>query len=49
LHDALDKAAPIMKDPKDILLMPLDEQDQGQWKVIPKEQIEKLEKGLKTD
>jgi hypothetical protein len=45
LHDALDKAAPFMKDPKDILLMSLDEQDQGQWKVIPEEQVEKLEKG----
>ena len=45
LHDALDKAAPFMKDPKDVLLMSLDEQDKGTWKVITKEQVEKLEKG----
>jgi len=37
LRDALDKAAPFMKDPKDVLLMSLDEEDQGQWKVITKE------------
>jgi hypothetical protein len=36
-----------MKDPKDILLMSLDEQDKGLWKVMPKEQVEKLEKELK--
>jgi hypothetical protein len=47
LHEALDKAAPFMKHPKDILLMSLDKEDNGLWKVIPKEQIEKLEKGLK--
>ena len=49
LHEALDKAAPFMKDPKDILLMSLDKEDKGLWKVIPKEQVEKLEKGLKID
>jgi hypothetical protein len=48
LHEALDKATPFMKDPKDILLMSLDKEDNGLWKVIPKEQIEKLEKELKT-
>jgi hypothetical protein len=47
LHEALDKAAPFMKDSKDILLVSLDKEDNGLWKVIPKEQIEKLEKGLK--
>jgi hypothetical protein len=47
LHEALDKAAPFMKDPKDILVMSLDKEDNGLWKVIPKEQVEKLEKGLK--
>jgi hypothetical protein len=47
LHEALDKAAPFMKHPKDILLMSLDKKDNGLWKVIPKEQIEELEKGLK--
>ena len=49
LHEALDKAAPFMKDPKDILLMSLDKEDNGLWKVIPREQIEKPEKGLKTN
>ena len=49
LHEALDKAAPFMKDPKDILLMSLDKEDNGLYKVIPKEQVEKLEKGLKID
>jgi hypothetical protein len=36
LHEALDNAAPFMKDPKDILLMSLDREDNGLWKVIPK-------------
>ena len=44
LHEALDKAAPFMKDPKDILLMSLDKEDNGLWKVIPKEQVGKIEK-----
>jgi hypothetical protein len=47
LHEALDKAAPFMKHPKDILLMSLDKEDNGLWKLIPKEQVEKLEKGPK--
>jgi hypothetical protein len=46
LHEALHKAAPFMKNPQDILLMSLDKEDNGSWKVIPEEQIEKLEKGL---
>ena len=48
LHEALDEAASFMKDPKDVLLMSLDKEDNGLWKVIPKEQVEKLEKGLET-
>ena len=44
LHDALDKAAPFMKDPKDILFMSLDEEDQGQWKVIKKNKSKNLKK-----
>ena len=49
LHEALDRAAPFMKDPEDVLLMSLDKEDNGLYKVIPKEQVEKLEKGLKID
>jgi hypothetical protein len=45
LHEALNKASPFMKDPKDILLMSLDEPNKGMWKVIPKEQVKKLKKG----
>jgi hypothetical protein len=48
LDEALEKAASFMKHTKDILLMSLDKEDNGLWRVIPKEQIEKLEKGLKT-
>jgi len=29
LQEALDKAAPFMKDPKDVLLMSLDKEDKG--------------------
>ena len=29
LHEALDKAAPFMKDPKDVLLMSLDKEDRA--------------------
>jgi hypothetical protein len=43
--EALDSAASVMKDPKDILLIDLD--NQGKLKTMTKEQIEKLEKGLK--
>jgi hypothetical protein len=39
LHEALDEAAPFMKDPKDVLLMSLDKEDKDLWKVIPKEQV----------
>jgi cellulose biosynthesis protein BcsQ len=37
----------VMKDPKDILLIDLD--NQGKWKTMTKEQIEKLEKELKIE
>ena len=46
---AIDKAAPFIKDPKDVLLMSLDKEDNGLWKVMPKEQVEKLERGLKIN
>ena len=36
---ALDSAASVMKDPKDILLIDLD--NQGKWKIIKENQIEK--------
>ncbi len=49
LHGALDKVAPFMKHSKDIMLMSLDEPNKGMWKVVPKEQIEKLEKELKKE
>jgi hypothetical protein len=45
-HEALNKATPFMKNPRDILLVSLDKEDNGLWKVIPREQVEKLEKGL---
>jgi len=37
--EALDSATSVMKDPKDILLIDLD--NQGQWKIITKDQIDK--------
>ncbi len=37
--EALDSAASVMKDPKDILLIDLD--NQGKWKIIKENQIEK--------
>ena len=36
--EALDSAASVMKDPKDILLIDLD--DQGKWKIMTKDQID---------
>jgi len=42
LLDAMDAAARVMKDPKDILLMDLD--NQGKWKIITKGQIQKAAK-----
>ena len=41
--EALDSAASEMKDPKDILLIDLD--NQGKWKIMTKDQIDKAMKG----
>jgi hypothetical protein len=40
LFEALDSAAPFMKNPKAILLMDLD--NQGRWKMVSNDQVEKL-------
>jgi hypothetical protein len=40
--EAMDAAYSVMKDPKDIMLIDLD--NQGKWKIIPKNQIDKLVK-----
>jgi cellulose biosynthesis protein BcsQ len=40
---ALDSAASVMKDPKDILLMDLD--NQGRWSILTKDQIDKILRG----
>jgi len=37
--EALDSAVSVMKDPKDILLIDLD--NQGKWKIMTKDQIDK--------
>jgi hypothetical protein len=42
LLEALDSAASVMKDSKDILLMDLD--NQGKWKIMTKDQIDKATK-----
>jgi hypothetical protein len=42
MFEALDSAASMMKDPKDILLIDLD--DQGRWKIMTKDQIDKTMK-----
>ena len=39
LLDAMDSAARVMKDPKDILLIDLD--NQGKWKILTKDQIDR--------
>jgi len=41
--EAMDAAAKVTKDPKDILLMDLD--NRGKWKIIPKDDVDKLVKG----
>ena len=41
--ETLDSAAKVMKDPKDILLIDLD--NQGKWKIMTKDQIDKALKG----
>ena len=40
--EALDSAASVMKDPKDILLIDLD--NQGKWKIMTEEEIDKAMK-----
>jgi hypothetical protein len=40
LFEALDSAAPFMKNPEDILLMDLD--NQGRWKIVTEAQVQKL-------
>jgi hypothetical protein len=40
--EAMDAAYSVMKDPKDIMLIDLD--NQGRWKIIPKDQIDKVAK-----
>ena len=40
---ALDSAASVMREPKDILLMDLD--NQGKWAILTKEQLDKAMKG----
>jgi hypothetical protein len=40
--EAMDAAYHVMKDPKDIMLIDLD--NQGKWKIIPKNQVDKLVK-----
>jgi len=42
LLEAMDAAASVMKDPKDILLIDLD--NQGKWKIMTKDQIDKVMK-----
>ncbi|MCJ7630790.1 hypothetical protein MUP77_00070 [Candidatus Bathyarchaeota archaeon] len=39
---AMDAAASVMRDPKDVLLVDLD--DQGKWKIMTKDQIDKATK-----
>jgi hypothetical protein len=42
LLDAMDAASRVMRDPKDVLLVDLD--DQGKWKIMTKDQIDKATK-----
>ena len=42
LLDAMEAAASVMRDPKDVLLVDLD--DQGKWKIMTKDQIDKATK-----
>ena len=44
--EAMDSAASVMKDPKDILLIDLD--NQGKWKIMTKDQIDKTLKSHKS-
>jgi hypothetical protein len=40
LLEAMDAAARVMKDPKDILLMNLD--NQGKWKILSKDEVDRI-------
>ena len=40
LLDAMQAAASVMKDPKDILLV--DSDDQGKWKILTKEEVDRI-------
>jgi hypothetical protein len=40
LLDAMDAAASVMKDPKDVLLVDLD--DQGRWKILGKDEVDRI-------
>ena len=40
LLDAMDAAASVMGDPKDVLLVDLD--DQGKWKILTKEEVDRI-------
>jgi len=42
LLDAMEAAASVMRDPKDVLLVDLD--DQGKWKIMTKDQVDKATK-----
>jgi hypothetical protein len=42
LLDAMEAAARVMRDPKDVLLVDLD--DQGKWKILTKNEIDKVTK-----
>jgi hypothetical protein len=42
LLDAMEAAASVMRDPKDVLLVDLDDQDK--WKIMTKDQIDKATK-----
>ena len=42
LLEAMDAAASVMRDPKDVLLVDLD--DQGKWKIMTKDQVDKATK-----
>jgi hypothetical protein len=40
LLDAMDAAASVMRDPKDVLLVDLD--NQGKWKILSKDEVDRI-------
>ena len=40
LLDAMDAAASVMRDPKDVLLVDLD--DQGKWKILSNDEVDRI-------